>query len=140
MKVAVDTNVLARAMLADDPSQTRVAHALLADADQVIIPLITLCELVWVLGSLGIERTAIAQGIEDTLNARHVVVDHTAVAAGLAHLRAGGDFADAAMAHDGYRAGAEQFATFDKKAARLLVAEGKPVALLKGRAEQSRNP
>lgn len=134
MKVAIDTNVLARAMLADDPGQARVAQALLADADLIVIPLVTLCELVWVLGSLGIERAAIARGIEDTFSSRHVVVDHAAVAAGLAHLRAGGDFADAAMAYEGYKAGAEQFATFDKKAARLLAAEGKPVTLLKSRA------
>lgn len=135
MKVAVDTNVLARAMLADDPGQAEVAQALLAEADLIVIPLVTLCELVWVLSSLGIERKAIARGIEDTLGSRHVVVDHAAVAAGLAHLRAGGDFADAAMAYEGYKAGAEQFATFDRKAARLLAAEGKPVTLLKSRAE-----
>ena len=135
MKVAVDTNVLARAMLADDPGQTKVAQALLAEADLIVIPLVTLCELVWVLSSLGIKRTAIARGIEDTLSSRHVVVNHAAVAAGLAHLRSGGDFADAAMAYEGYKAGAEQFATFDKKAARLLAAEGKPVTLLKSRAE-----
>lgn len=135
MKVAIDTNVLARAMLADDPGQTRVAQGLLAEAELIVIPLVTLCELVWVLSSLGIERTDIARGIEDMLSSRHVVVDHAAVAAGLAHLRAGGDFADAAMAYEGYKAGAEQFATFDKKAARLLAAEGKPVTLLKSRPE-----
>ena len=119
-------------MLADDPSQTRVAQALLAEAELIVISLVTLCELVWVLGSVGIGRTAIAQGIEDTLSSRHVLTDQGAVAIGLAHLRAGGDFADAAMAHEGFKAGAEQFATFDKKAARLLAAEGKSVALLKG--------
>ncbi|MEJ6782084.1 type II toxin-antitoxin system VapC family toxin [Aminobacter sp. Piv2-1] len=134
MKIAVDTNVLARAMLADDPGQTKVAQALLADADLIVVPLITLCELVWVLGSVGVERIAIARGIEDMLNSRRVSTDIAAVAAGLAHLRAGGDFADAAMAYEGYRAGAEQFATFDKKAARLLGAEGRPVTLLKSRA------
>ncbi len=120
-------------MLADDLGQTRVAQALLADADLIVIPLVTLCELVWVLGSVGVERAAIARGIEDMLNSQHVSTNLAAVAAGLAHMRAGGDFADAAMAHEGYRAGAEQFATFDKKAARLLGAEGKPVTLLKGR-------
>ncbi|WP_269933347.1 type II toxin-antitoxin system VapC family toxin [Aminobacter sp. HY435] len=135
MKVAVDTNVLARAMLADDPGQTRVAQALLADAELIVIPLVTFCELVWVLGSLRIERSEIAQGIEGLLSSRQVAADHAAVAAGLAHLRAGGDFADAAMADEGYRAGAEQFTTFDKNAARLLAAEGRPVTLLKGRTD-----
>ncbi|GAA4106456.1 type II toxin-antitoxin system VapC family toxin [Aminobacter aganoensis] len=132
MKVAVDTNVLARAMLADHPGQTRVAQALLADAELVVIPLIIFCELVWVLGSRGVARSSIAQSIESLLNSRQVAADQAAVAAGLAHMRAGGDFADAAMAHEGYRGGAEQFATFDKRAARLLTAEGRPVALLKG--------
>lgn len=122
-------------MLADDPGQTKVAQALLADANLIVIPLITLCELVWVLASRGVERTAIARGIEQVLNSRHVSTDLAAVTAGLAHMRSGGDFADAAMAYEGYRAGAEQFATFDQKAARLLGAEGKPVTLLKGRSE-----
>lgn len=130
MKVVVDTNVLARAMLADDPTQTKVAQALLADAELIVISVVTLCELVWVLSSLGIGRAAIAQSIESTLSSRNVVTSQAAVAAGLAHLRAGGDFADAIIAHEGLKIGAERFVTFDKKAARLLASEGKPVSLL----------
>lgn len=40
--------------------------------------------------------------------------------AGLKHLRAGGDFADGVIAHEGRRMGASLFVTFDLRAARLV--------------------
>jgi predicted nucleic-acid-binding protein len=49
MKISVDTDVLARAVLNDDPAQSRVARKLLKDASLIAAPLSCLCELVWVL-------------------------------------------------------------------------------------------
>ena len=49
MKLAVDTNVLVRAVMGDDPAQTAVAAKVLMDAELIAIALPCLCELVWVL-------------------------------------------------------------------------------------------
>ena len=49
---AVDTNVLARYYLADDPAQARVAKAVL-ESGEVFIPKTVLLELAWVLRSVA---------------------------------------------------------------------------------------
>jgi predicted nucleic-acid-binding protein len=49
MKVAVDTNVLVRAVVRDDPVQANVAATVLTDAELIAVALPCLCEFVWVL-------------------------------------------------------------------------------------------
>lgn len=49
MKIAVDTNILVRAAVQDDPAQAEVAARVLREADLITVALPTLCELVWVL-------------------------------------------------------------------------------------------
>ena len=49
MKVAVDTNVLIRAVVRDDPAQASVAAKVLTDAELIAVALPCLCEFVWVL-------------------------------------------------------------------------------------------
>ena len=46
MKVTVDTNVLVRALVQDDPEQAKAAIALLERAELIAIPVPVLCELV----------------------------------------------------------------------------------------------
>ena len=53
-----------------------------------------------------------------------------AVEAGLEGMEAGGDFADGVIAFEGYWLGAEEFASFDKKAVSLLQSQGKRAHLL----------
>lgn len=127
MKVVVDTNVLARALLNDDPAQSKAAQALLGEVDLIIIPVVVFCELVWVLQGLDIDHRSIIASIEATIASSKVVTNSEAVEAGLAQLRSKGDFADGAIAMEGYLAGAESFATFDKKATRLLKEAGRSV-------------
>ena len=45
MKVSVDTNVLVRAVVSDDPRQAKVATELLKKADVIAVALPCLCEL-----------------------------------------------------------------------------------------------
>jgi len=52
------------------------------------------------------------------------------VEAGLALLDAGGDFADGVIAYEGSWLGAEVFVSFDKKAVKLMEAQGETVRLL----------
>jgi predicted nucleic acid-binding protein len=46
MKVAVDTNVLVRAVVRDDPAQATAAAAVLTDAELIAVALPCLCEFV----------------------------------------------------------------------------------------------
>jgi predicted nucleic-acid-binding protein len=56
--------------------------------------------------------------------------DRAAVEAGLASLRAGGDFADGVIAHEGRRMGADVFVSFDRRAVALLKGLDEPAHLL----------
>ena len=67
------------------------------------------------------------------MNSANVVVNRPAAEAGLALLNAGGDFADGVVAYEGSWLGADTFVSFDKKAAKLMEAQGEPVLLLSSR-------
>ncbi len=67
--IAVDTNVLARYLLNDEPRQARAAAALLASAP-VIVPPTVLLELVWVLRVNDCDREAIGRGLRHLLGFR----------------------------------------------------------------------
>jgi len=131
MKIAVDTNVLVRAITGDDTEQSRVARRELAKADLVALALPALCELVWVL-SQGYKASPadIAEAIRLLLDSANVVVNRPAAEAGLAMLNAGGDFADGVIAYEGSWLGAETFVSFDRKAVKLVEAQGEAARLL----------
>jgi predicted nucleic-acid-binding protein len=125
MKITADTNVLVRAITSDDVRQSKIAEAELADADVVALALPALCELVWVLSQgYKIPSAEIAEAIRRLMNGGNVVANRPAVEAGLALLDAGGDFADGVIAYEGSWLGAEMFVSFDKKAVKLMKAQG----------------
>ncbi|MDG4596192.1 MAG: type II toxin-antitoxin system VapC family toxin [Candidatus Contendobacter sp.] len=131
MRVAVDTNVLVRAVVHDDPAQGSIAAQLLTDAKLIAIALPCLCELVWVLRRVyGFPPADVAAAIRALLAAANVAMNRPAVEAGLAVLEAGGDFADGVIAYEGNWLGGETFVSFDKKAVALLVAQGQSARLL----------
>lgn len=131
MKITVDTNVLARAVLQDDPQQGAAAAELLRGATLIAVCLSSLCELVWILRrGAKLSRDDIAQTIRDLLNAGNVVMNRPAVEAGLAVLEAGGDFADGVIAHEGAWLGGDCFVSFDKKAVELVAQQGQAARLL----------
>ncbi|MER9924950.1 type II toxin-antitoxin system VapC family toxin [Mesorhizobium sp. M0048] len=131
MRVTADTNVLLRAYVADDEAQAAIAVDLLAKADIVAVSLQALCEFAWVLArQYQTERENIAAAIRALLNTANVVINRPAVEAGLSVLDAGGDFADGVIAFDGGWLGGEIFVSFDRKAVKLLSAQGQSVQLL----------
>ena len=131
MKVIADTNVLARAVLQDDPQQEQAAAAMLERASLIAISLPTLCEFVWVLRrGADLSKEDVALSIRDLLDAGNVSMNRPAVEAGLAVLEAGGDFADGVIAHDGAWLGGETFVSFDRKAVELVSLLGQPATLL----------
>jgi len=131
VKIAVDTNVLARAVLLDDAEQGRAAAELLKAASLIAISLPCLCELVWILRrGAKLPKEDVAATIRDLLAAGNVVMNRPAVEAGLAILEAGGEFADGVMAYDGRWRGGETFVSFDKQAVERVAPHGQGARLL----------
>lgn len=131
MKITADTNLLVRSLVDDEPRQAALARTELANADLVALTTTALCELVWVLRrGYRFSSAEIAVGVRTLLNGANVVVDDVAVEAGLAHLDAGGDFADGVIAHEGRWLGADEFVTFDRKAVGLIASRGEAARLL----------
>jgi predicted nucleic acid-binding protein len=131
VRVTADTNVLLRATIADDPEQARRAAELLGAAELVAIPLVALCEFVWVSRSAYRRpSTEIADVIRAWLTSPTVRLDQAAVEAGLAALDAGGDFADGVIAFTGRQLGGSVFASFDRQAVDLVAAAGGETHLL----------
>ena len=131
MRITADTNVLVRAITGDDARQSRIAQAQLARAEVVALATPALCELVWVLSQgYEIASTDIAEAIRRLTESANVVANRPAVEAGLALLEAGGDFADGVIAYEGSWLGAETFVSFDRKAVKLMQANGASARLL----------
>lgn len=131
MRVTVDTNVLVRALVGDDPAQSKAAAKLLTEAEPIAIALPCFCELVWVLRKVyGLALSDAAAAIRALLVAANVEMNRPAVEAGLAALDAGGDFSDGAIAYEGQWLGGETFVSFDKKAVALLKKQGQQARLL----------
>ena len=80
---AIDTNVLVRLLVRDDPKQTRAAEAFVAGGAWVSH--LVLAETLWVLGSYyDLARAQIASVVEQIVNGEQVAVqDADVVAAAL---------------------------------------------------------
>ena len=132
MKVAVDANVLVRAVVRDDKAQAKAAVKVMRDAELIAIAVPCLCEFVWVLRRVyDFQPADVATAIRALLAAANVELNRPAVEAGLAVLDAGGDFADGAIAYEGNWLGGEIFVSFDKNAVALLNAQGQAARLLR---------
>jgi predicted nucleic-acid-binding protein len=131
VKITADTNVLARMLTEDQAAQSKAAQAALQEAEMVAISISAICELVWVLSQgYKISSVDIADTIRGLLNSANVVVNRPAAEAGLALLDAGGDFADGIIAYEGRWLGADTFVSLDKKAVKLMKAQGASAQLL----------
>ena len=118
----VDTNVLVRFLVGDDPEQASRAVRLFARAtaegDKLFVSQIVVCELVWVLSyAYDKGRSEIAAGLESLLRARQLTFeDGDQVRAALERFAAGdGDLADWLIWERARVAGAEHVFTFDSR-------------------------
>jgi predicted nucleic-acid-binding protein len=122
--IALDTNVLARLLLKDDPKQHAAAERLLGQTRDYAVPTTVILELVWVLESTGRGPQDVSAAISAVIAQANVHVQHAdAVAAAIAHYRAGADFADAlhhalspAPTHTAFATFDKQFTNFAKRA------------------------
>ncbi len=124
--IGLDTNVLVRYVVQDDPAQSALATKLietgLSQDSPGFVTSVTLCELVWVLADCyAADRTKISTVIEMLLATRQIRVERADLAwrALRAWQSTAADFSDAligeiVVAHEG-----EKVVTFDRKAAKL---------------------
>ena len=130
--IALDTNVVVRLLVDDDPDQCRRARRLVAEAEKRGEPLwlcdIVLCETVWVLESCyDLRRDAIAAVLKRLVRTRQVRLQSSdQVAAALAAYADGSaDLADYLILEHSLAAGCDRLVTFDRELLRLKGA-GKP--------------
>lgn len=131
--IAIDANVLVRLFVDDDLQQQNTAVELLEEAERIAIPSTVLIETVWVLNrSYKVPNADILALLREFIaGVPKLAVDENAIEAGFAVMERGGDFADGVNAFGGGMLGAEQFATFDRQAAKLLQQSGVETLLLK---------
>lgn len=121
--ISVDTNLLARFLLKDDPAKFRRAVAVLQADEDVFIPITVLLELAWVLKARETTREEILASLRGILALPHVRQQHAeAVRAALGWVNAGMDVADAL--HLALSGKATKFLTFDTALARRAAGLG----------------
>ena len=115
--IALDTNVVVRFLVNDDPSQARRARALI-QGNSVFVPVTVLLETEWVLrGGYGLPRAEVVRLLRALLGLPDLATeDPQRIARALEWHEGGIDFADAL--HLAGSTSAERFATFDEKLVR----------------------
>jgi predicted nucleic-acid-binding protein len=124
--IGLDTNVILRYLLQDDPKQTRQANLIfdrqLSEQKPGFISLATVLEIVWVLRSLLKQNSSqIASHLENLLAADSLEVqnEQQVFDAAFALKRGTGEFEDALIGALNAWAGCSHTLTFDRKAAQL---------------------
>jgi predicted nucleic-acid-binding protein len=119
--IALDTNVLVRFLVEDDPAQCRRAKTLLQKAmdagEPCFVSDVVLCEIVWVLEtSYKVARVEVASILDQLLRARHLAFPSSErLARALSTYESGrGDFADYLIREWAREGGCETVMTFDR--------------------------
>lgn len=126
--IGVDSNVLIRFLVDDDPDQNRAARLVLSSCDvenPVFVSAVTLAETVWLLTNrLKYPMKEVARLLLDLLASEGLVIEH----AGELDLLVGDDrapstdLADYLIAWSGASAGCRHTLTFDRQAAKVIPA------------------
>jgi predicted nucleic-acid-binding protein len=119
--LAIDTNVLVRLVVNDDPAQAQVAQE--QTANGAWVSHLVLAETVWVLaGNFGLSRAAVADAIETLITHPNVALEDVAVVRNaVKHFVQSKkvDFADCLILEIARRAGHTPLGTFDRDFAKL---------------------
>jgi predicted nucleic-acid-binding protein len=120
----VDTNILVRYLVADDPAQFRDAAWFIehecSPHDPAFVNRVVLAELVWVLeSSYKLPRSAVVRALRLLLYTDQLSFEHVEDArAALTEYEDGAGFSDSLIAAANTRLGCEYTATFDRGAHR----------------------
>jgi predicted nucleic-acid-binding protein len=122
--IGLDTNVLVRYVMQDDPKQARQATKLiesLTSEGPGFVALVVVVEFVWVLESAyEVARSELAIALEVLLRSEELVVEQAEVVwSALRTYRDGSvDFADCLIERSAAAAGCARTMTFDRRAAK----------------------
>ena len=122
--IGLDTNVLVRYIMQDDPKQSRKATTLIESLDDDhpgFIALVSILELYWVLTSCyDLTNDQVKQALDVLLRTRQIIVDRAdQVMRALRIFETGKvDFADCLIERTASSVGCEQTLTFDVNAAK----------------------
>jgi predicted nucleic-acid-binding protein len=130
MARGLDTNVLVRFLLQDDPRQTEFATKAIQravdDEEPLVVSLLTVLETEWVLRSCGhFDKATIIVTFRQLLEAGDLLVENEEVVEAALHYfeNSNVEFADCLMVARYQRMGCNAMLTFDIKAAKLPGAE-----------------
>ncbi len=122
----IDTNVLVRYLVQDDPVQSKQAIRFIEEECTTETPgfinEVVFCELVWVLESAyGYERALIVKVLEKILTTRQFEIHNPEIIWQALHgyKNKTADFADHYITHLNAKQGCDYTFTFDKKASKL---------------------
>jgi predicted nucleic-acid-binding protein len=121
--IGLDTNILVRHLMQDDPVQSAIATDIverrLTEQNPGFVSIVAMVETVWVLDrAYGLPPRDIAAAVERMLRVSEFVIEREAeVFTAMVALKDGtGSFADALIAELGARAGCSHTLTFDRAA------------------------
>ena len=123
--IGLDTNVLVRYVMQDDPKQSEKASRLIESLTPEapgFVPIVVLIELVWVLTSCyGLTREQIAQALDGLLRAKEIVLERAEqVSQALRTFGpSGADFADCLIERTAAAVGCAKTMTFDTGAVKF---------------------
>ena len=124
--IGIDTNVIVRYIVQDDPIQSKAATRLIEQSCNIdnpgFINQIVMCELVWVLRrSYKLDKASICKVIEQIIRTdRFLIEDIQLVWKALqAFKESKADFADCLLGQKNLQAGCDYTATLDDAASRL---------------------
>ena len=124
--IGVDTNVLLRFLVDDDPDQNRLAKDFLSACTQDVpayVSAVTLAETVWILNRrMKFPLQGIAEMVRALLESDEIILEHAEELGLLLHQQPvpPADFADYLIAWSNSRAGCSRTLTFDKRAAKSV--------------------
>jgi len=123
--IGLDTNVLVRYIVQDDPKQSVLASNVIetecTEQNPGLINCLVLCEVVWVLSrAYGYDRVVIVSVLKQILITNTFEVENTDLIWSAIHDYEAGpaDFSDYLIAHSNKSMSADHTVTFDKKASK----------------------
>ena len=122
--IGLDTNVVVRYIMQDDPKQSSLAATLIEKLtvdDPGFVPLVVVIELVWVLSSsFELARAQITAALEILLQTKEIQVERAEVVWRALRVYQGSsaDFADCMVERSAAAAGCLRTMTFDRGAAK----------------------
>ena len=121
--IGIDTNILLRVFIDDDPAQVRAVRKRVAEAEagQLFISIVVMVEFVWTLqAAFKVQRRDLIGALEGVLTrAVFVVEDRAEVEAALNRLKLGNvDFADVLISTRNMRHGVDRTVSFDQSGIR----------------------